>query len=155
MTTHSESRIVPYTADLMYRVVAEVERYPEFLPWVAGLRVKSRAKEGGKDILIAEMIVGYKALRERYTSRVVCDPVARAIDVEQTEGVFRKLENHWRFTPEGEGCRVDFAIAFEFRNRLLNGVAGGAFAKVQTRMSHAFEERAKHLNSLSPSGGEG
>lgn len=147
MTSHTESRIVPYTADLMYAVVADVERYPEFLPWVTALRVKSRVMDGAKIVLIAEMMVGYKALRERYTSRVICDPEALTIDVEQTEGVFRMLENHWRFTPEGEGCRVDFSIVFEFKSRLLNTVAGAAFAKVQTHMSHAFEERARALSS--------
>ncbi len=146
MAQHRESRIVPYTADLMFRIVADVERYPEFLPWVTGLRVLSRAKEGEREILTAEMIVGFRALRERYTSRVVLDPAARTIDVTQTDGPFRQLENHWRFTPEGQGARVDFEIVFEFKNRLLNAVAGGAFALAQKRMSHAFEERAKKLS---------
>src|SRR6185437_6148262 len=74
VTEHSETRIVPYTADLMYAVVADVERYPEFLPWVVALRIKSRAKEGAREILTAEMAVGYRSLRERYTSRVLLDP---------------------------------------------------------------------------------
>ena len=86
MIEHSETRIVPYTADLMYGVVADIERYPEFLPWVVALRIKSRAKEGARAILIAEMAVGYRTLRERYTSRVVLDPEARTIDVVAIEG---------------------------------------------------------------------
>jgi coenzyme Q-binding protein COQ10 len=146
MTRHSESRHVPYPADLMFSIVADVERYPEFLPWVAALRVLSRTKENGKEIVLAEMIVGFRSLRERYTSRVALDPAARTIDVTQSQGPFDKLENHWRFTPEGEGARVEFAIDFEFKNRLLNAVAGGAFALAQKRMSHAFEERAKTLS---------
>ena len=93
------------------------------------------------------MVVGFKALRERYTSRVVLDPEARTISVTQTEGVFKYLTNDWRFTPEGEGCRVDFAIAFEFKSRILGAVAGAAFAQVMTRMSLAFEERARALSS--------
>lgn len=145
MVRHSESRIVPYAAVLMYSVVADVERYPEFLPWCTALRVKSRAQEGGREIVLAEMVVGFKALRERYTSRVVLDPAARTISVTQTAGVFRHLTNDWRFTPEGAGCRVDFAIEFEFSNRILGAVAGQAFAHVMTRMSAAFEERAKVL----------
>jgi len=145
MTSHSESRHVPYSADLMFAIVADVERYPEFLPWVTGLRVLSRTKDGVKEILMAEMLVGFRSFRERYTSRVVLDAAARTIDVTQTEGPFRKLENHWRFTPEGSGARVDFAIDFEFRNRLLNAVAGSAFALAQKRMTQAFEERAKIL----------
>lgn len=132
----------------MYRAVADVERYPEFLPWCTALRVESRAREGDKEIVLAEMVVGFKAFRERYTSRVVLDPKARTIAVTQDEGVFHHLDTHWRFTPEGpknESCRVDFAIGFAFKNRLLGAVAGRAFAHVLTRMSVAFEERAKTL----------
>jgi coenzyme Q-binding protein COQ10 len=156
MTTHSESRIVPYTAELMYAVVSDVERYPEFLPWCRGLRVLDRqwaARDGlaggvagGPEIIIAEMLVGFGAFNERYTSRVILDPAARKIDVTQTEGVFRALETHWRFTPEGESCRVDFAIAFEFKSRLLGAVAGKAFADVFVKMSEAYEARAKMLS---------
>jgi coenzyme Q-binding protein COQ10 len=127
--------------------VADVERYPEFLPWCAGLRVLKRERDGDCEILIAEMLVGYKSLRERYTSRVVLDPQARKIDVTQTEGVFRALENHWRFTPEGRGARVDFSILFEFRNRVLALAANAVLAPVMLRMSHAFEARAKVLSS--------
>jgi coenzyme Q-binding protein COQ10 len=138
---HRETRIVPYPADLMYRVVAEVEHYPEFLPWVAGLRVKSRSAQ----VVMAEMLVGYGSFREKYTSRVTLDPEHRRIDVVQTEGPFRKLENHWRFTPADGGCEVDFAIDFAFRNRILGAVAGAAFEKVLLKMTEAFEARAKTL----------
>lgn len=147
MPSHSESRIVPYTAELMYAVVADVERYPEFLPWCTRLRVLDREQAGPREILLAEMLVGYKSLREKYTSRVVLDPAARAIDVTQTEGVFRTLENHWRFRPEAAQCRVDFSIVFEFRNRVLGLVANAALGPVMLRMSHAFEARAKTLAS--------
>jgi coenzyme Q-binding protein COQ10 len=130
----------------MYAVVADVERYPEFLPWCSALRVRSREKDGGCEIVIAEMLVGYKSLRERYTSRVVLDAAARTIDVAQTEGVFHALENHWRFTPEGEACRVDFEIDFEFKSRMLAAVANAVLGPVMLRMSHAFEARAKALS---------
>jgi coenzyme Q-binding protein COQ10 len=146
VTEHSESRIVPYTADLMYAVVANVERYPEFLPWVVALRVKSRQIEGGREILLAEMAVGYRALRERYTSRVTLDPAARSIDVVAIDGPFHKLENHWRFTPEETATRLDFTVAFEFSNRLLQKAAGGAFEKVLLKMTDAFEARAASLS---------
>ena len=82
MTEHSETRIVPYTADLMYAVVADVERYPEFLPWVVALRIKSRVLEGQTEVLLAEMAVGYGALRERYTSDVKLDP---GMDLKSTD----------------------------------------------------------------------
>ena len=146
MTEHSETRIVPYTADLMYAVVADVERYPEFLPWVVALRIKARANEGAREILTAEMAVGYRALRERYTSRVLLDPEARRIDVVAIEGPFHCLENHWRFTPAGEATEVEFRVAFEFSNRLLHLTAGAAFGKVLLRMTDAFEARAAILS---------
>jgi coenzyme Q-binding protein COQ10 len=145
---YQETRIVPYPAEVMYRVVADVERYPEFLPWVLGLRVKSRTDT----IVIAEMMVGYKAFREKYTSRVTLDPAALTVDVAQESGPFRKLENHWRFTPvngaplEPEKCEVQFAIDFEFRNRLLGAVAGASFEKALIRMTTAFEARAAALS---------
>lgn len=146
MTAHSESRIVPYTADLMYAVVANVERYPEFLPWVVALRVKSRAMEGGREILLAEMAVGYRALRERYTSRVVLDPAARTIDVVAIEGPFHQLENHWRFTPENGAAKVEFTVKFKFSSRLLQAAAGRAFENVLFKMTDAFEARAASLS---------
>jgi coenzyme Q-binding protein COQ10 len=143
VTQHSESRIVPYTADLMFQVVSDIERYPEFLPWVVALRVLSR----GADNLIAEMAVGYGPFRERYTSRVTLDPSARTIQVVAVKGPFRHLENRWRFTPENAGCRIDFAIAFEFANPLLQAAAGKAFEKVLLTMTDAFVARAANLES--------
>jgi coenzyme Q-binding protein COQ10 len=145
--SHHEKRVVPYPADLMYSIVADVEQYPKFLPWVVALRVLSRRENG----LTAEMAVGYGALRERYTSEVTLDPVARSIDVVENHkgkkgGPFKCLENHWRFTPLDKGCAVDFSILFEFRNRLLHGVAGHAFEKVMLKMTDAFEARAAALS---------
>lgn len=145
-TTHTETRIVPYTADLMYQVIADVEQYPKFLPWVVALRILSRRREETREILLAEMAVGYGALREKYTSQVVLDPATRSIDVAQTTGPFKVLENHWRFTPLESGCKVDFSLAFEFKSRMLNAVAGAAFGKVYTKMADAFIDRAKALS---------
>lgn len=130
----------------MFEVVADVERYPEFLPWCVALRVLSRELVKKREVLTAEMAVGYGALREKYTSRVILDRNERTIDVAQTSGPFKQLENHWRFTPASEGCRVDFSLAYEFRNRVLNAVAGAAFGKVYVKMADAFEARAKQLS---------
>jgi coenzyme Q-binding protein COQ10 len=140
--SHRETRLVPYPAELMYAVVSDVEQYPQFLPWVMALRVLSRRDDG----LTAEMAVGYGALRERYTSEVRLDPAARTIDVVEIRGPFKTLENHWRFTPKGEGCEVEFSIAFEFQNRLLHSVAGNAFEKALLKMTDAFEARAAALS---------
>jgi coenzyme Q-binding protein COQ10 len=145
MPQHRESRLVPYDPDTMFAIVADVERYPEFLPWIVGLRVLSRAIDAGKEIVIAEMQVGFSALRERYTSRIVLDPAGRRVDVRQVQGVFRELENCWHFSPEGHACRIDFFVQFEFRSRLLSLVASSAMSLAVSTMTHAFEERARKL----------
>ncbi len=141
MISHRETRQVPYPAELMYRVVSDVEKYPQFLPWVLALRVLSRRENH----LMAEMAVGYGGLRERYTSDVRLDPVNRRIDVVQTKGPFSTLENHWHFTPRADGCEIEFSIQFEFKSRLLHSVAGHAFEKVMIKMTDAFEARAKSV----------
>lgn len=141
MISHRETRFVPYPADLMYAVVSDVEKYPQFLPWVVALRVLSR----GENRMSAEMVVGYGALRERYTSDVRLDPAERRVDVAQVSGPFKTLENHWRFTPQGEDCEIEFSILFEFKSRLLHGVAGAKFEKVMLKMVEAFEARAKQI----------
>jgi coenzyme Q-binding protein COQ10 len=146
VTIHSETRQVAYSADLMFQVVADVEAYPQFLPWVMALRIRSRTKEGAREVLIAEMAVGYGALRERYTSRVTIDPAARSIDVVAIDGPFKRLENHWHFIPDGDGCRIEFSIVFEFASRLLQAAAGSAFAKVLLKMTDAFEAKARKLS---------
>ncbi len=144
MPSHSESRILPYPADLMYSIVSDVEKYPEFLPWVTGLRITHRISDR---VIDCEMRVGFAGISERYTSRVTLDPEARSIDVVQVGGgPFRRLENHWRFKPRGDVCDVDFSIAFEFRSPLLNMVAGKAFERVMMRMADAFEARARTLS---------
>ena len=147
MISHRETRQVPFPAELMYAVVADVEKYPQFLPWVVALRLLSRRENG----LVAEMAVGYGGLRERYTSEVRLNPVARTIDVvaihdAKQAGPFKTLENRWRFTPQGQGCEVEFCISFEFKSRLLHSVAGHAFEKVLLKMTDAFEARAAALS---------
>lgn len=141
MISHRETRFTPYPAELMYAVVSDVEKYPQFLPWVVALRVLSR----GANRMTAEMAVGYGALRERYTSEIILDPQERRVDVRQVRGPFKILENHWRFTPLDEGCEIEFSIAFEFKSRLLHGVAGAKFEKVMLKMVEAFEARAKQI----------
>jgi coenzyme Q-binding protein COQ10 len=147
MISHRETRLVPYPAELMYAVVSDVEKYPEFLPWVLALRVLSRHESG----MTAEMAVGYGALRERYTSDVKLDPKTHRIDVTQIKGPFKTLENHWQFTPRAEGCEVTFSILFAFKSRLLHSVAGAKFEKVMLKMADAFEARAKNIQSASNS----
>ena len=147
MTSHAESRIVPYPADLMFSIVADVERYPQFVPWCVALRILQRETVGPREILLCETIVGFRGLREKYTSRATAIAREHRVDVVQVDGMFRKLDTHWKFTPQDEhSCRVDFAIDFEFKSRMLSAVAGAAFGLVVTQMTKAFENRAKKLS---------
>ncbi len=146
MPSFSSRRRVRHTPDEMFALVADVERYPEFLPLCEGLTVRRRSTaEDGREVLVADMSVGYKAIRESFTSRVTLDRGARAILVEYVEGPFRHLENRWTFEPDGEGCQVGFAIDYEFRSRTLGLLMGAMFDKAFRRFSQAFEERANQV----------
>jgi len=142
---HSETRDLKYSCEQMFAVVADIERYPEFLPWCIGLTVKSRTREGDVDVLIAEMTVAYHGVREHYTSRVRLDPKANTITAEHIEGPFDHLDNRWSFAPGAGGCRIRFEIDFAFKNWMLSALAGFAFEGAAKRMTDAFVRRAKHL----------
>ena len=115
MPTHAEKRLVPYTADQIFDLVADVERYPEFLPWCLGARVRER----GANTITADLLIGFRMVRERFTSRVTLDR-PRRIDVSYTHGPFRYLNNHWEFIPQpGGSCVIDFSVDFVFRSRML------------------------------------
>ncbi len=141
MPTHAERRFVPYTADDMYRLVAEVERYPEFLPWCLAARIRKRAVTE----LHADLMIGFKMVRESFTSHVRLDPEKRHIDVTYAEGPFRYLNNHWRFEPANGGCIIDFYVDFEFRSRMLQKLISALFNEAVKRMVAAFETRAGQL----------
>ena len=145
MPSHRETRIVPFTAEQMFAVVADVERYPEFVPGCVGLRVRNREADGAVEYITAEMLVAYHGLRERYVSRVRLDQEAHTIEARHVEGAFDHLDTRWRFTPEGEGARVEFSIDFAFKSRLLSAVAGLAFDNIVRRMADAFFARAAKL----------
>jgi coenzyme Q-binding protein COQ10 len=143
MPLHRETRIVPYTAEQMYGVVADVERYPEFLPWCSKVVVRKREKNADVEFVTAEMFVSYLALHESYVSRVRLDFPALTIEARHVEGPFRKLDTRWRFVPVSRGSEVHFLIDFAFSNPLLSAVAGAAFGLVAAKMQQAFIERAK------------
>lgn len=140
MTTHAEKRVLPYTPEQLFDLVAAVERYPEFLPWCTAARIRSR--EGG--VMIADMAIGFRMVRERFTSRVVLDR-PRGIDVTYADGPFKRLTNRWRFIPVPGGCEIDFFVDFEFRSRILEKMIGLLFEEACRRMVAAFEARAKAL----------
>lgn len=128
----------------MFALVADVERYPEFLPWCTALRVKERARRDQQEILTADMTVAFKALQERFVSRVTLDPEARRIDVEYIDGPFRSLVNNWRFEPgDAGGVIVDFFIDFDFRSRALGLIMSAVFNRAVEKVVQAFEQRAR------------
>ena len=140
MPTHTEKRVLPYTPEQMFALVADVERYPEFLPWCVGARIRER----GPTLIVADPIIGFRLIRERFTSRVALSPPS-GIDVAYTDGPFRYLNNHWGFDPVPGGCRVDFFVDFEFKSRLLQKMIEMLFGEAVRRMVAAFETRAKQL----------
>ena len=140
MPTHAEKKFLPYTPQELFDLVADIERYPEFLPWCVGTRIRSR--EG--NVVVADMIIGYKAFRERFTSKVTLTPPTR-IDVAYSEGPFKYLTNHWIFVPEAAGTTIDFFVDFEFRSRILQALIGVVFGEAVRIMVNAFERRAQAI----------
>ena len=137
MPTHHETRFLPQTAEQLFDLVSDVDDYPNFLPWCVALRVTSR----DDNEIRADMVVGFKMLREKFTSRVTLTPKER-IDVEYLDGPFRYLENRWLFIDKDGGCEIDFFIDFEIRSRLLRKIMEPLFHEAVRRMVRAFEKRA-------------
>ena len=136
-------RPVPHSPDQMFDLVADVERYPEFLPLCDALTVRNRKERDGKTLLIADMTVGYKAIRETFTTQVLLNKAERAIDVKYIDGPFKYLDNRWRFTPsENGGCSIDFFIDYEFKSRILGALMGSMFDRAFRMFTEAFEKRA-------------
>lgn len=140
MPKFSEKKILPYTPEQVFDLVADVAKYPEFLPWCMGARVYNK-KQGQFD---ADVIIGFKMFREKFTSRVTINRAER-VDVDYIKGPMRRLYNHWQFSEIEEGCLVDFDVDFEFNSKLLNDLIGGLFGKACEKMVSAFEERATVL----------
>jgi len=141
MPTHAEKRVLPYTPEQMFDLVAKIERYPEFLPWCVAARIRSREN----DIVVADLVIGFKMVRERFTSRVTLDR-PRRIDVSYIEGPLKYLNNHWHFHPHPSGgTEIDFSVDFEFQSKMLQMLIGTLFHEALRRLVAAFEARAKQL----------
>ena len=145
MPSHAETRLLPYSASQMYDLVADVARYPEFIPWIMGARVRSVTPIEGGEEMLTDLVVGFKMFRERFGSRVTLEPGIRKITTEYIDGPFKHLVSHWVFSEQEGGCEVAFDVDFEFRNRLLQGAAGLFFHEAMTRIVRAFEDRANVL----------
>ena len=141
MPRHRETRRLPWNAEQLYGLVADVARYPEFIPWCTAARIRYR--EG--DVFWADLVIGFRFIRERFTSKVTLEP-CREINVAYARGPFRRMSNRWRFVAQADGsCLVDFDIDFEFRSAVLQRTLGLLFHEAVRRMVGAFEARARQL----------
>jgi len=139
-------RLVKHSPERMYNLVADVEKYPQFLPLCDGLTVRSRKERDTKTLLVADMTVGYKAFRETFTTQVLLKPDENAIDVKYLDGPFKYLDNRWRFEPTDDGgCSVYFFIDYEFKSRILGAVMGSMFDRAFRMFAEAFEARADKI----------
>src|SRR5271168_2432242 len=146
MPQWSTTRRVSHAASEMFDLVADVEHYPEFVPLCKTLAVRKRLKDGAKDIIVADMTVAYKLVRQTFTSRVTLNRKNLEILVEYLEGPFQKMNNRWTFAPAGDSaCDVEFFIAYEFRSRMLGVLMGAMFDAAFRRFSAAFERRADQV----------
>jgi coenzyme Q-binding protein COQ10 len=151
MPRHSETRALPYTPEQMFDLVADVGRYPEFLPWVTATRVRSNSGT----MMVADVIVGFKGLRETFTSKVAKERPGH-IRVDYVDGPLKHLNNDWKFRSDGQGgCLVDFCVDFAFKNRVFEMLAGQVFDRAVRKMVGAFEERAARLYGDSDSASRG
>jgi coenzyme Q-binding protein COQ10 len=151
MPSFSNKRRVPHSADRMFDLVADVERYPEFVPLCHALKVRQRQqKPDGTEVIVADMTVSFKLVKETFTSRVTLDRAGRKILVEYVSGPFSRLENRWTFEPNDCGCDVTFFIAYEFKSRMLAVLMGTMFDTAFARLSAAFEKRADAIYGKKP-----
>ncbi len=142
MLTHIEQKRLPYTPEQMFALVGGVEKYAEFLPWCVASRINKRESE---ELFYADLVVGYKMIRERFSSKVMLEAPDH-IYIEYLKGPLKHLKNHWRFNREPDGsCLIDFSVEFEFKNKALQSLAQLFFKEVIHRMVSAFEERARDI----------
>ena len=146
MPSFRSRRLVRHSPEQMFDLVADCDKYPEFLPLCVGMKTRPRGQDAkGNPIVIAEMEVGYKAIRERFVTRNTLDRAALKLTVEYVEGPFSRLRNIWNFIPDAQGCKVEFYIDYEFKSRLLAALMGSMFDAVFRTFSHAFEARADKI----------
>jgi len=145
MPTHSETRPLPYTAQQMYDLVADVGQYPQFLPWCSAARVKSVTPAGDHDVMQADLVISFKVFREKFGSEVKLWPQAHKLDTRYIDGPFKYMNSTWSFEDTETGCDVSFHVDFEFKNAVLQGIIGLVFNEAMQRIVRAFERRAQDL----------
>ena len=149
MPSHSETRRLPHSAAQMYDLVADVARYPEFLPWTAAARIRSRTPipdEPGSEIMEADLVIAFRVFRERFGSRVTLRPAQMRIETVYIDGPFQYMHSHWAFRDTGDGgCEAEFHVDFEMKNAVLRRVVGLVFHEAMKRVVRAFDDRAAAL----------
>jgi coenzyme Q-binding protein COQ10 len=143
MPRHSETKFLPYTPDQLFDLVADVGNYDKFLPWVVAVRVRSSSETE----TIADLVVGFNAFKERFTSKVHKERPGR-ICVDYIDGPLKFLHNEWKFEPATDGTNVHFSVDFAFKSRIFESLAGAMFDRALRRMTNAFEERAAALYGI-------
>jgi coenzyme Q-binding protein COQ10 len=142
---HAVQRVLPYTPEQLWTLVGDVERYPEFVPWITGVRTWNPRSEGEVSLVDAEAAVGFSFLREKFATRVRRDPLAGTVEVGLLYGPFKRLANRWRFSPHPTGTLVEFDIDFEFKSRLLDGLLAANFNRAVEKLMGCFDDRARAL----------
>ena len=145
MPVHSETRKLPYSADQMYDLVADISAYPQFLPWCSAARIRSRTTQGECETVEADLVISFKVFRESFASRVELWNMAKKIDTQYLEGPFKHMKSSWEFVDTPTGCDVCFFVDFEFKNAILRSIIGVVFNEAMQRIVRAFESRAERL----------
>lgn len=145
MPTHSEVRLVPYEAKDVFEMVGDIGKYPDFLPWCAGARIRKEEVVEGHKVITADLIIAYKMFRERFSSEVTLYPETLKVDISYKDGPFKYLNSHWKVRPLDEGSEIDFYVDFEFKSRMLQSMVARVFTKAVHKMVSAFIDRADEL----------
>ena len=145
MTSHAETKYLPYTAKEMFDLVADISSYPEFLPWCAAARVRKEIQKGVIKQIEADLVISFKVFREKFGSRVLLDASKFTIETEYLDGPFRHMHSVWSFNNSEQGCEVNFNVDFEFKNAMLQSIIGLVFNDAMQRIVRAFERRAADL----------
>jgi coenzyme Q-binding protein COQ10 len=145
MPTHTDTKTLPYTAQQMYDLVADVASYPQFLPWCAAARIRSRTDQVASEVMLADLVISFKVFRERFASKVVLYPNDQKIETTYIDGPFKYMESTWIFKDVEGGVEVTFFMDFEFKNAILQGIIGVVFNEAMQRIVRAFERRADAL----------
>ena len=145
MTSHAETKYLPYTAKQMFNLVADISSYPEFLPWCAAARVRKEIQKGVIKQIEADLVISFKVFREKFGSRVLLDASKFTIETEYLDGPFRHMHSVWSFNNSEQGCEVNFNVDFEFKNAMLQSIIGLVFNDAMQRIVRAFERRAADL----------